>query len=258
MTVPRLHLPERLAAGRALRVEADRAHYLRHVLRLRAGAPVHLFNAEDGEWRAEVTGLGRRELTLTAQTLARAPAPEPGPTLVFAPIKRARLDWLVEKAVELGAARLVPVVTARTVVRPDNLDRLRAVAVEAAEQCERLTVPALDPPRPFDGWLAARDGAVPLCFADERAQDAAPLPVVLRDWPGSDLLVGPEGGFTAEERERLRAAPGVVPVRLGDRILRAETAALYALVCWQACSPASLGDVQENRPGSDAPSRQGL
>jgi 16S rRNA (uracil1498-N3)-methyltransferase len=126
-------------------------------------------------------------------------------------------------------------------VRPDNVDRLRAVAVEAAEQCERLTVPALDPPRPLDRWLAARDGAVPLCFADERAQDAAPLPAALRERPVGELLVGPEGGFTAEERERLRAAPGVVPVRLGDRILRAETAALYALACWQACRPVGDG-----------------
>jgi 16S rRNA (uracil1498-N3)-methyltransferase len=232
MTVPRLHLPERLSAGRVVAVATGRAHYLRHVLRLREGAAVHVFNADDGEWRSGVASLGRREVTLRIDALVRAPAPEPGPTLVFAPVKRNRLEWLVEKAVELGVARLIPVITQRTVAKPERADRLEAIAVEAAEQCERLTVPALDAPRALGNWLAARGRAPAVLFADERG-GALPVAEALRQEPEAELLVGPEGGFAPDERERLLAAPGVRPVSLGRCILRAETAALYALVCWQ-------------------------
>jgi 16S rRNA (uracil1498-N3)-methyltransferase len=232
MTGPRLHLPDRLSAGRVVAVAADRAHYLRHVLRLREGATVRLFNGDDGEWRSAVASLGRRELTVRIGALVRAPAPEPGPTLVFAPIRRTRLEWLVEKAVELGVARLVPVITQRTVAKPEKADRLEAIAVEAAEQCERLTVPALEAPRPLGDWVTARGPGPVVLFADERG-GALPVAEALKQQPDAELLVGPEGGFAAEERERLLAAPGVRPVSLGRRILRAETAALYALVCWQ-------------------------
>jgi 16S rRNA (uracil1498-N3)-methyltransferase len=233
MAVPRLYLPERLSAGRVVAVAADRAHYLRHVLRLREGAVVHLFNADDGEWRAGVASLGRRELGLLLEGQVRVAEPEPGPTLVFAPIKRNRLDWLVEKAVELGAARLAPVITERTVVKLGKLERLHAIAVEAAEQCERLTVPELEAPRPLGDWLAARGPGAAVLFADARG-GASPVAEALKQQPDAELLVGPEGGFAAGERKRLLAAPGVRPVTLGRRILRAETAALYALVCWQA------------------------
>ncbi|MEK0082073.1 16S rRNA (uracil(1498)-N(3))-methyltransferase [Benzoatithermus flavus] len=237
MTVPRLHLPERLAAGATLAVVGDRAHYLRHVLRLKEGDPVHAFNAGDGEWRAVIKGIGRHEMRLEIERLLRPAVPEPGPTLAFAPIRRNRLEWLVEKAVELGVARLVPVITQRTVVKPEKADRLAAIATEAAEQCERLTVPPIDPPRPLPAWLAARAPAVPLFLADERGEGAA----IAEAWhrhPDAEILIGPEGGFAPEEVERLRAVPGVVPVTLGPRILRAETAALYALVGWQIARPA--------------------
>jgi 16S rRNA (uracil1498-N3)-methyltransferase len=232
MTVPRLHLPERLAQGETLRLAGDRAHYLRHVLRLREGAAVQLFNGTDGEWRATIASLGRHDLSLEIAALVRPATSEPGPTLVFAPIRRNRLDWLVEKAVEFGVARLVPVITQRTVVKPDKADRLEAIATEAAEQCERLTVPAIDPPRPLGAWLAARDATLPLLLADERGE-GGPLAEALRGHPDGEILVGPEGGFAPEERERLLATPGAVPVSLGRRILRAETAALYALAGWQ-------------------------
>jgi 16S rRNA (uracil1498-N3)-methyltransferase len=232
MTVPRLHVPERLAAGGTLRVAGDRAHYLRHVLRLREGEPVLLFNAADGEWRATIKELQRHELALGIEALSRAAAPEPGPTLVFAPIRRNRLEWLVEKAVELGVAGLVPVITRRTVAKPEKVDRLQAIAVEAAEQCERLTVPTVAAPRPLEGWLAERDPAAPCLLADERGEGMG-LAAAWRLHPGAEILIGPEGGFAPEETKHLRAAPGIVPVSLGPRILRAETAALYALACWQ-------------------------
>jgi 16S rRNA (uracil1498-N3)-methyltransferase len=232
MTVPRLHVTERLAAGRELRIAGDRAHYLRNVLRLREGAALRPFNAEDGEWQAIVTGLARHEVQVALAELVRSPVPEPGPTLVFAPIRRNRLDWLIEKAVELGTARLVPVLTQRTVVRPEGSERLAVIATEAAEQCERLTVPAIDPPLAFDAWLTARDPARSLLFADERGAGLA-LARAVPAHPDALLLVGPEGGFTADERESLLASPKVVPVSLGPRILRAETAALYLLAAWQ-------------------------
>lgn len=232
MTVPRLHVPEQLTAGRALSMAGERAHYLRHVLRLREGDAVHVFNAEDGEWRATIGKVGRHELTLGVEALLRPAAPEPGPVLVFAPIRRNRLEWLIEKAVELGVARLVPVITRRTVVKPERPDRLEAIATEAAEQCERLTVPPLEPPRPLPDWLATRDLRIPLLLADERGQ-GRPLAEAWREHPAAEILIGPEGGLAPEEMERLRAAPGVVPVTLGPRILRAETAALYVLAGWQ-------------------------
>jgi 16S rRNA (uracil1498-N3)-methyltransferase len=232
MTVPRLHCPGELTAGQALELAGERAHYLRHVLRLREGDGLHLFNAAAGEWRAEIARLAKHGLLLRIVARTREPVPEPGPTLVFAPIKRSRLEWLVEKAVELGVARLVPVITRRTVARPERSDRLEAIAVEAAEQCERLSVPLIEPPRPLADWLVARAAAVPLLFADERGE-GTPLMAAWRRHPEGELLVGPEGGFAPDERQRLLGLPGVVPVSLGPRILRAETAALYALVAWQ-------------------------
>lgn len=232
MTVPRLHLPEPLRAGQEVRLAEARARYLTQVLRLRPGAAVRLFNGTDGEWSAAIAAVGRREAILTVAARERAPQPEPGPTLVFAPIRRNRLDWLVEKAVELGAARLVPVLTQRTIVRPESTARLQAIAVEAAEQCERLTVPPIEPPRPLFAWLAARDTAAPILLADERGQAEA-LSEVLRRERADTFLIGPEGGFAPEERERLLGTPGVVPASLGWRILRAETAALYVLAGWQ-------------------------
>jgi 16S rRNA (uracil1498-N3)-methyltransferase len=237
MTVPRLHVVAALAEGAEIRLGGDRAHYLRHVLRLREAASVHLFNGSDGEWRAGIAAVGRHEVTLTVGDRIRPQAVEPGPTLAFAPIRRNRLDWLIEKAVELGVAHLVPVITERTVVRPEGSARLKAIAIEAAEQCERLTVPPIDAPQPLAAWLAARKTGEPLLFADERGE-GEPLARVLRNRDaGAFFMVGPEGGFTPAERRLLLAAEGAVPVTLGPRILRAETAALYLLACCQALRP---------------------
>jgi 16S rRNA (uracil1498-N3)-methyltransferase len=232
LTTPRLHYPEGLAEGASVRLEGPRAHYLAHVLRLRPGARLWLFNDEDGEWAATLAALGRQSATLELGRQVRAAAAETGPVLHFVPFRRNRLDWLVEKAVELGVARLVPILTERTVVKLENPARLRAIAVEAAEQCGRLTVPELADPVPFGNWLAARDSSRKLLFADEGG--GAPIATALAEAGQPDLLTGPEGGFTERERTLLLRADGITGVTLGSRILRAETAALAALAVWQA------------------------
>ena len=231
MTQARLHIAGPIGAGGEIRLADERAHYLRNVLRLREGELVRLFNAEDGEWAARLVAVARHAAVLRLLEQVRAPVPEPGPTLVFAPIRRNRLDWLVEKAVELGVARLVPVITRRTVVKPEGADRLAAIAREAAEQCERLSVPPVMPPTPFAAWLAARDPHEPVLVALTRTE-AVPLARALRvqeNGRAMTFLIGPEGGFADDEREQLRAAPGVWAVSLGTRILRTETAALAML-----------------------------
>jgi 16S rRNA (uracil1498-N3)-methyltransferase len=232
----RLHIEGPLAADVELRLAGPRAHYLQHVLRLRPGAQVRVFNGEAGEWSAELIGTGRHEARLALVAPLRPPEPEPGPTLHFVPIRRNRLDWLVEKATELGVARLVPLLSERAVARLDNAERLRAIAVEAAEQCGRLSVPAIAAPRPLAAWLASRE-PVPLLLADT-AGDGQPIAHTLDEiGPEPHLLIGPEGGLAPEERMRLLATPAVRPVSLGCRILRAETAALVALAACAIRSP---------------------
>lgn len=231
MSAHRLHVEERLEAGRTLGVAGDRAHYLRNVLRLREGGGLRLFNAGDGEWSARIAAVARHRIEVRLERRVREPADEPGPTLVFAPIRRNRLDWLVEKAVELGVARLVPVLTARSVVRLEQVDRLRAIAVEAAEQCERLSVPSIAEPEPLERWLAHRP-ARPLLLADERG-GGIPIAAAWRAHSEAELLIGPEGGFTDEERGALVERAGAVATSLGPLILRAETAALVGLAAWR-------------------------
>jgi 16S rRNA (uracil1498-N3)-methyltransferase len=232
MRSPRLHVAQGLSAGASIVIEGERAHYLRSVMRVRVGQEVRLFNGDEGEWGGRIADLKRHRIALRLAEQLRPPAPEPGATLAFAPIRMNRLDWLVEKAVELGVARLVPVLTRRTVVRLEKADRLRAIAIEAAEQCERLSVPAIDTPLTLSEWLSARDSSVCLLHADERA-GAVPALTAWRRWPEAEFLVGPEGGFADDERTRLREEPRVTSVSLGPIILRAETAALFALAAWQ-------------------------
>jgi 16S rRNA (uracil1498-N3)-methyltransferase len=232
MSPPRLFVPDPLLEGATVPLDRARAHYLRDVMRLRTGAPVHLFNGIDGEWLA-ILGGDRKAAVLEIGQRRRAQAVEPGPVLLFAPIKRPRLEWLLEKAVELGVARLVPVLTERTVVRPESSERLRARVIEAAEQCERLTVPALDDPADLLGAVDALPSGELLAFADEQG-GGVPAIDLFREQPVTALLIGPEGGFTPAERKALLARARIRAVSLGPRILRAETAALHALACWGA------------------------
>lgn len=231
MRSPRLHVETPLAAGTRVEPGAAAAHYLLRVLRLGAGAAVRLFNARDGEWAARIEEADRRTVRLLVGERLRAPVAAEGPVLFVAPPRRGRFEWLVEKATELGVGRIVPVATRRTVAKPERADRLRALAVEAAEQCERLDVPEIEP---LCGWEAflGRLGDGPLLFADETG--GQPLLPALAAHPDAMLLVGPEGGFDPAEREALRARSGVVPVTLGPRVLRVETAAVAMLACRQA------------------------
>jgi 16S rRNA (uracil1498-N3)-methyltransferase len=234
---PRLHLIAGLAAGCEIELEPARAHYLRSVLRLGPGAAVAVFNAEDGEWLCRIAGIGKNGARLTAERQLRSPEPggEPDPWLLFAPIKRARLDWLVEKATELGVAALLPVWTARTQVERVNLDRLRAHAVEAAEQSERLSVPDLRAPERLGRLLASWPGARRLVVCDESGAGEPISDAAARLPPGPvALLVGPEGGFDETELDAIGKLSFVTRVGLGPRVLRGETAALAAVAVFQA------------------------
>ena len=232
MRIPRLFLDRELREGLRLQLEGERHHYLAHVLRLRPGAELRLFDGRRGEWRAVVHEIRRRRAVLEVGEQLRELVAESGPTLYFAPPRRIRLEWLIEKAVELGVGRLAPVLTRRSVARPANLQRLRAIAVEAAEQCGRLSLPEIAPLCPLPERLA-EDAPQRVLFADTRKPRGDALSWLERE-PDCALLVGPEGGFTDEERAALYGRPEIRPVTLGPFILRCETAALYLLACWRA------------------------
>jgi 16S rRNA (uracil1498-N3)-methyltransferase len=234
---PRLHLTAGLDTGREIELEPAQAHYLRSVLRLVPGASLAVFNAEDGEWLCRIAGIGKQGVRLTAERQLRSPEPGGAPDLwlLFAPIKRTRLDWLVEKATELGVSALVPVWTARTQVERVNLERLRAHAVEAAEQSDRLTVPDLRAPERLDRLLASWPAARRLVLCDESGAGEPISDAAARLPPGPvALLVGPEGGFDETELDAIGKLSFVTRVGLGPRVLRAETATLAAVAVFQA------------------------
>ncbi|MHA1151227.1 MAG: 16S rRNA (uracil(1498)-N(3))-methyltransferase [Alphaproteobacteria bacterium] len=249
MTEPRiatrLYLAAELAPGARVDLEPGQAHYLRDVLRLKPGATLAAFNARDGEWLAHIDVLGRGRGSLAVENLRRPPAPEPDIWLVFAPIKRAPIDFLVQKATELGCTLLQPVITRHTAVTRVNCARLAANAREAAEQCGRLSLPEVRAPRELGPLLAdwPTDRRLLLCA---EAGPARPIGEVLAGFAADPAareapwaaMTGPEGGFAESELDALRKLPFVTPVGLGPRLLRADTAALAALACWQAV----LGD----------------
>ena len=230
-SLPRLFVEHPLADGAQLTLEGPQAHYLAGVLRLAEGAQVKLFDDRSGEWLATIAEAGKKRLTLRVVRHLREREPVPDLWLLFAPIKRGRIDWLVEKATELGVARLVPVITRRTIVDRLNAERLRAHIVEAAEQCERTALAELPEPVKLDALLRGWPVGRTLYFADEGGGE--PLAQVAAPGPAA-ILIGPEGGFTDEERAAIRAAPGARAVSLGPRILRADTAAVAAVSLWMA------------------------
>ncbi len=247
----RLFVEADLFAGAAIALDAVRAHYLRDVLRCRPGDRVALFNGRDGEWRARIAVLGRGAAELHAVAQARPQPAEPDLWLVFAPVKRARIDFIAEKATELGVSALWPVFTRHTAVARVNLERLRANAVEAAEQSERLSVPAVRDPVPLAAALAGwqPDRRLVVCAEAGPVRPVAELLLDLAARPGAArapwaILTGPEGGFSRAELDGLADLPFVSAVGLGPRILRADTAALAALACWQAI----IGDGRDRPP----------
>jgi 16S rRNA (uracil1498-N3)-methyltransferase len=241
----RLYLPKRLEAGATVALDMAQAHRLRHVLRLGPGATLAAFNERDGEWLCRLVEEGRRGATLVPERQLKTAEAEPDLWLVFAPIKRARLDWLVEKASELGAAALQPVWTERTQPGRLNGERLRALAIAAAEQSERLSVPEVRIPERLDVLLASWPAERRLVVCDEtgRGMPIASALAGFRDGPAA-LLIGPEGGFTDRELDALGKLPIVTRVGLGPRVLRAETAAVAALAIFQAIA----GDWRRARP----------
>jgi len=230
-STPRLFVDQPLSQGMLLPLEGAQANYLANVMRLKAGDPVRLFDDRTGEWLGEVSDAGKRRVMLRLTTRLREREAVPDLWLLFAPIKKGRIDWLVEKATELGIARLQPIVTQRTIVDRTNLDRLRAHAIEAAEQCDRTALPALDEPMKLAALLKGWDADRALLFADETG--GAPIAQIARPGPAA-ILTGPEGGFTPQERELIRATPGAIGMSLGPRILRAETAAAAAIAAWMS------------------------
>jgi len=234
----RLFVDQPLGLGQPVPLNEAQANYLFNVMRLGHGAGVLVFNGRDGEWRAEVAQVGRRSGVLVCKAQTRPLQMPPDLWLLFAPIKKARTDFIVEKAAELGAARIVPVQTRFTNAERIRQDRLQAHAVEAAEQCGGTFVPEVCDLQPLERVLDTWPTARRLLWCDEQMVGrSSPLPGVLAGGPWA-ILIGPEGGFSEGEQARLRALPQVVPISLGPRILRADTAAVAALVLWQA----ALGD----------------
>ena len=232
---PRLYVDAPLGAGAAVALEPEQAHYLTHVLRLKSGAGVLAFTGRDGEWAATIEAQ-RRSASLHVGDRVRAQTTPADLHYLFAPLKSARLDYMVQKAVEMGVAKLQPVLTRHTQAARVNTGRMRANAIEAAEQCGVLSVPDVEEPLPFAQMLAKREAARWMIFCDEDAAVANPIAALATVPARSPLavLIGPEGGFADDERAALLKLPNVVRLCLGPRILRADTAAVAALTIVQA------------------------
>ena len=232
----RLFVDPDLSAGAALTLDEAQSRYLAAVMRLAVGDALLVFNGRDGEWRALVATVGKRAVTLAVEAQTRPQASGPDLDLLIALVKRARLETIVEKAAELGVRRIRPVVTERTNADHTRVDRLQAIAVEAAEQTGRLDVPQVLEPVKLEKLLDAWDDGRALLFCDE-AGGARPALEALSGASGPwAVLIGPEGGFSPRERDVLRDRPFTVAATLGPRILRADTAAISALTLWQAAS----------------------
>lgn len=228
-SLPRLFVRQPLGESTPVALDAAQANYLGNVLRMGVGAQLLLFDGASGEWLARVAEAAKKRMVLSVERQTHPLEAVPDVTLAFAPVKRTQTDWLIEKATELGAARLQPVITQRTVIERVKLERLQAIAIEAAEQCGRTLLPEIAVPMPLARLLEQRGRA--LYFADEAGGEPAATAFA----PGpATILTGPEGGFTDDERAAIRTAPDTRAISLGPRILRAETAALAALAAYMA------------------------
>ncbi len=244
----RLYVDAALSNGAQIALEREQVHYLVSVMRLAQGAEILVFNGRDGEWTALLAEATKKRGLLTVERCLRPQTPAPRLDYCFAPLKQARLDYMVQKATEMGVGCLRPVLTQHGQVSRINTDRMRANVIEACEQCGVLSVPEIKPPEPLaaflDSWPADNpDGLI--LFCDEAAPTDDPLTILsaLEPCPLA-LLIGPEGGFSVDERDRLLAMPSVRAIPLGPRILRADTAAVAALALVQA----TLGDWQAQKP----------
>jgi 16S rRNA (uracil1498-N3)-methyltransferase len=231
-SLPRLFVRQPLGEGVRVELDPKQANYLGNVLRLNVGGELLVFDGHSGEWLARIADAGKKRMTFAVERKTREPESIPDVWLAFAPVKRAQTDWLVEKATELGVARLIPVITQRTIAERVKLDRLETIAIEASEQCGRTRVPQIVEPMPLKRLIVELDPARHLYFADESGGDSPAA--AFAEGPAM-ILIGPEGGFAEEERAFVRAR-GVSPISLGPRILRAETAALAALAAFMAIS----------------------
>jgi 16S rRNA (uracil1498-N3)-methyltransferase len=237
-TTPRLHVETPLLESAEFALPKEQGHYLINVLRLVPGDAVALFNTRDGEWLCYLTEVSKKAVRLRVERHSADVRPPSDIDYLFAPLKHARLDYVVQKATELGARRLRPVITARTIAERVNLDRMRANAIEAAEQCNLVFVPDVEEPQSLAKVLAAWDPARRLIYCDERAEIANPVEALMRLATPAAVIVGPEGGFTIEERAHLKSLPFVTAISLGPRIMRADTVAIAALSLVQA----AIGD----------------
>lgn len=227
---PRLFIEADLGDGASVALEREQANYLLNVLRLGGGDGVLVFNGRDGEWLARIEVAGKRKASLAIERQTRPQSNGPDIHYLFAPLKRARLDYMVQKATEMGVARLQPVLTRHTIAERVNGERMRANVIEAAEQCGILSVPEVTAPERLDRVLATWDAGRRLIFCDEGAPIADPVAALREIAPGPlAVLIGPEGGFAPEEREALIALPFVTRIAMGPRIMRADTAAVAAL-----------------------------
>jgi 16S rRNA (uracil1498-N3)-methyltransferase len=235
----RLFVPHDLAQGLEIEADVQQSHYLANVLRLGERAQLLLFNGRDGEWLAQVATVAKKRVTLAPVTQTRIQPEHPNLVYCFAPLKQGRLDYLVQKAVEMGAGLLQPVITQHTQMSTVGIDRLRANVIEAAEQCGILAIPRVAEVVKLDRVLWEWEPGRQLIFCDESAETNNPAPILKTISSRKlGLLIGPEGGFSEDERRQLRALPFVTPIPLGPRILRADTAAVAALAVIQA----TIGD----------------
>ena len=232
-TTPRLHIEDTLSAAREIVLSREQAHYLTGVLRMAAGDAVRAFNGRDGEWLSYLATVSKKSVSLCCERLVAEARLPPDIDYIFAPLKHARLDYMVQKATELGARRLRPVMTSRTVAERVNLERMRANVIEAAEQCNLVHVPQVLEPQKLEKILVTWEKGRSLVYCDETKASLNPLESLKALKTPSAVLVGPEGGFTNEEKELLKSQSFVIPISLGPRIMRADTAAIAAMTLMQ-------------------------